>query len=99
MATPTSIALYIAQANAQGVTYAQLAASLKYMAISAITDDLGRVTATGSDGTTIAFTSMDALFAAIKMCYQLATFHAGTQVMNPEFAPAGFSSASSGFSS
>lgn len=99
MATPTTIAAYIAQAQATGVTYAQLESSLAYMAISAITDGSGRVTATGSDGTSISFTSMDALFTAIAMCKRLALMDAGARILAPEFAPAGSSGSSNGWSS
>lgn len=97
MATPTTIAAYITQATATGVTYAQLEASLKYMAVSAITDDQGRVNAIASDGTSIGFTSMDALFNAIALCKRLALMDAGPCILAPEFAPAG--SSPSGFNS
>lgn len=97
MATPVTIAAYIAQAQAQGITYAQMEAALKYMAIAAVTDDLGRVTATGTDGTTVSFSSMDALFAAIANCRKFAIEDAGPQIMAPEFAPAGSTGSSGSF--
>lgn len=98
MATPTTVSAYIVQARAQGVTFADLLVSLQYMAISAIADDLGRVTATGSDGTSISFTSMDALFAAIDMCRKIMIQDQGPQILNTEFAQAGNAGYSGGWS-
>jgi len=98
MATPVTIAAYITQAKAQGISYADLEASLKYMAIAAVTDDLGRVTATASDGTTISFSSMDALFTAIGNCRRFAIEDAGPVTLLPEHAPIGGSGYSSGWS-
>ena len=98
MATPVTISAYVAQARAQGVTFADLLVALQYMAISAIADDLGRVTATGSDGTSISFSSMDALFAAMDMCRKIMIQDQGPQILNSEFAPAGNAGYSGGWS-
>lgn len=99
MATPITISAYLAQARAQGIGFTDILESLKYMALAAITDDQGRVTGTGSDGTSISFSSMDALFAAMNLCRKFATEDAGPQTLNVEFAPADSSGSGGGYNS
>jgi hypothetical protein len=99
VATPITISAYLVQAKAQGIGFADILESLKYMALGAIADDQGRVTGTGSDGTSISFSSMDALFAAMNMCRKFTVEDAGPQTLNVEFAPAGSSGSGGGYNS
>lgn len=88
MATPVSISAYIAQAQAQGLTWASIRAALQFMAISAVVDN-GAVVGTGADGVSVSFSSMDALFAAMQMCRNFEIQDAGAVIMTPEFSPDG----------
>lgn len=99
MATPITINAYVVQAQAQGITFAQMLSALQYMALSAITDDMGRVIGTGSDGTSISFSSMDALFTAMANCRLFAMQDAGPQILNVEFAPVGSTGQSGAYNS
>lgn len=99
MATPITISAYIAQALALGSTYAQLEASLRYVAFAAAADDIARTNGTASDGTSIQFASIDALMSAIALCRRFAMEDAGPQTLNFEAAPAGSTGSGGGYNS
>jgi hypothetical protein len=51
MATPTTVASFVATSIAEGLTYAQMLECVKYALISGISDDGRMVTAVNSRGT------------------------------------------------
>ena len=72
MATNAEIAAAIDSAVSAGITYTQLEALIKRAIAAGVADDGRLIASSGIEGVTLAFTSLDAAFAALERIHRLA---------------------------